>query len=200
MAVLDSAPHSHYLTPSRSARARKAAQAARVALTARVALAALVVVMAIVAPGAALAADPTSEPVAQTPGPPTCSDRFPAEGPAGVDLRLGCIVSEVVGLYTAGQAEPPPPLSSYMIFVGIVVIGAVVMVWLVGRLVARRAGRRMAPVLAGEWWICASCRSVNGSGVTRCYSCGSVRPDGPMLTTDENPEFSQSFGNRRKRG
>ncbi|HUG29854.1 MAG TPA: hypothetical protein VMQ65_04980 [Candidatus Limnocylindria bacterium] len=69
-----------------------------------------------------------------------------------------------------------------------------------GRLVARRAGRRLAPVLAGEWWICDSCRSVNGAGVARCYSCGSGRPDGPMLTTDEHPEISQTFGSRRKRG
>jgi hypothetical protein len=215
LALHHGAPDTHHLTPSSPPRATEAAQAARAAfraqvaldvltsrvvLAARVTLAALVVVAAILMPGAALAADPTPDPVAQTASPPTCSDRFPAEGPAGVDLRLGCIVSEVVGLYTAGQAEPPPPLSSYAIFVGLVVVGAVVTVWLVGRFVARRAGRRMAPVLAGEWWICGSCRSVNGAGVTRCYSCGSGRPDGPMLTTDEHPQISQSFGNRRKRG
>lgn len=181
----------------------RAAEVARVALAARIvpgALAALLVLTAVVTPGVVLAADPTPDPAVQTPDPPTCADRFPEEGPAGVDLRLGCIVSEVVGLYTAGQAAPPPTLSSYAIVVGLVAIGAVVAVWLVGRLVARRAGRRMAPVLAGEWWICGSCRSVNGSGVTRCYACGSGRPDGPMLTTDEHPQISQSFGSGRKRG
>lgn len=166
----------------------------------RVAIAALLALAAIGVPGVLLAADPTPGPSGQTAGPPTCADRFPEEGPAGVDLRLGCIVSEVVGLYTPGHAAPPPPLSSYAILVGGVALGAVVALWLVGRLVARRAGRRLAPVLAGEWWICGTCRSVNGAGVGRCYSCGSGRPDGPTLTTDEHPTIAQSFGSTRKRG
>jgi hypothetical protein len=185
MALDDPATDPDRLTPSRSR---------------RVALAALLALAAIGVPGALFAADPTPPPNGQTVNPPTCADRFPEAGPAGVDLRLGCIVSEVVGLYTAGQAAPPPPLSSYAIFLGVGALGAIVAAWLVGRLVARRAGRRLAPVLAGQWWICGTCRSVNGAGVERCYSCGSGRPDGPMLTTEEHPEFSQSFGSRRKRG
>lgn len=164
------------------------------------AVAALLLLAAIGAPGAIHAADPTPGPTGQTARPPTCADRFPEEGPAGVDLRLGCIVSEVVGLYTAGQAAPPPPLSSYATFLGIAVLGGLIAAWLVARLVARRAGRRFAPVLAGQWWICGTCSSVNGAGVERCYSCGSDRPDGPMLTTDEHPEYPQSLGSRRKRG
>lgn len=153
----------------------------------------------LVGPASAHGADPTPDPAA-TARPASCAERFPAEGPAGVDLRLGCIVGEVVGLYTPGQAVAPAPLSSYAIVVAIVAVGVVIAVWLVGRLVARRAGRRLAPVLPGEWWVCATCRSVNGAAVARCYSCGSGRPDGPSLRTDADPSTPQSFGSTRKRG
>jgi hypothetical protein len=190
----------HHLTPSRTRRASRPALASAAARAAIAARTALIVLATAVMPGAVLAADPTQVPAAQTARPPTCADRFPEEGPAGVDLRLGCIVSEVVGLYTPGQFAAPPTLSSYAILVGVVALGAITAAWLVGRFVARRAGRRLAPVLAGEWWICGTCRSVNGVGVAHCYSCGSGRPDGPMLTTDEHPEIAQSFGSRRKRG
>ena len=80
------------------------------------------------------------------------------------------------------------------------VLAAAVLVILAGRFLRRRAGRRLAPVLADEWWVCASCRSVNGAGVARCYSCGSARPDGPTLRTDTAPATPQSFGSTRKRG
>lgn len=163
-----------------------------------VALAFLLLAVA-VAPSAVAAADPTPDPGASV-RPPTCSERFTEDGPAGVDLRLGCIVSEVVGLYTAGQAGAPPPLSSYAIMLAILALGVVVLVVLAGRFLGRRAGRRLAPVLAEEWWVCASCRSVNGAGVGRCYSCGSARPDGPTLRTDTAPSTPQSFGSTRKRG
>ena len=210
LAVHDRAPDPHHLTGTRRHRrsGRRAASrgtATRMAPHARGSLLALLaplVLAAMLGLGSAagvLAADPTQAPGVPA-GPPTCAERFPAEGPAGVDLRLGCIVSEVVGLYTAGQTAPPPPLSTYAMVVAAFVLAAVVAVWLAGRFVARRAARRMAPVLAAEWWICASCRSVNGAGVARCYSCGSGRPDGPMLTTDEHPEIAQSFGSTRKRG
>lgn len=207
------APDAQHLTPTRSSPPASMARAGfaslhahGLALVAFVALATGVAVAALLATSMSglaipvLGADPTPAPTDQPAAPLTCADRFPAEGPAGVDLRLGCIVSEVVGLYTSGQSTPPPPLSTYAILVAGVALSAIVAAWFVGRLVARRAGRRLAPVLAAEWWICDSCRSVNGSGVSRCYSCGSGRPDGPMLTTDEHPGISQSFGNRRKQG
>jgi hypothetical protein len=150
--------------------------------------------------GTVIGADPTPDPASAPAGAPSCAERFPSEGPAGVDLRLGCIVGEIVGLYTAGQVEPPAPLSSYAILVGVLVVAGIVAALLIGRLVARRAGLRLAPVLASEWWVCAACRSVNGAGVERCYACGSGRPAGPMLKTDERPEIAQSFGSTRKRG
>ena len=143
-------------------------------------------------------ADPTPAPAAATARPPTCSERFPADGPAGVDLRLGCIVGEVVGLYTTAQAALPAPLSTYAVLVGSVIVAGLVLVW-IARLIARRAGRRLAPVLPEAWWVCTSCRSVNGAGVAHCYSCGSDRPDGPALVTDDSPATPQTFG-RGKRG
>lgn len=166
----------------------------------RIALAAALALSSLATTTAALAADPTADPVPTQRPPTTCAERFPAEGPAGVDLRLGCIVGEVVGLYVPGQSTPPPPLSTYAILVGIVVGAGLLLVWIVGRLVARRAGRRLAPVLPDEWWVCATCKSVNGSAASRCYSCGGSRPDGPALRTDDRPSTPQSFGSTRKRG
>jgi hypothetical protein len=150
------------------------------------------------APTVALAADPTAPP---DPRPPTCAERFPEEGPAGVDLRLGCVVSELVGLYTPGQAAAPPTISTYALgLIGLVVAIALVAV-LGTRLLARRAGAVLGPVTPEAWWQCPRCRSINGAGVTRCYSCGSTRPDdvAVTLTTSDAPGVPQSFG-RGKHG
>ena len=148
------------------------------------------------APAGSSAADPSSPP---PPAPGSCAERYPEDGPAGVDLRLGCIVSEVVGLYTAGQADAPPTLSAYAI--GVVIAGflAVVAVLFAGRLLARRAGERLAPVLPGEWWQCTRCKSVNAGGAEHCYSCGGPRGSGTRLVTDDSPATPQSFG-RGKHG
>ena len=116
------------------------------------------------------------------------------------DRHVQPVVGEVVGLYTAGQTTPPAPISTYAMVVGILIVGILIVIWLVGRLVAQSAGRRLAPVLPGEWWVCATCKSVNGAGVAHCYSCGSTPPDGPTLATDPNPGIPQSFGSTRKHG
>jgi hypothetical protein len=186
----DAANHRHLTSVER---------ATRVGARARVAGLALVLLGSFAAPSAVLGADPTPVPNATAP-PSTCSERFTDDGPAGVDLRLGCIVSEVVGLYTAGQDAAPPPLSTYAIVLIALGVGAAGIAVLAGRLLHRQAGRRMAPVLADAWWVCASCRSVNAAGVLRCYSCGSTQPDGPTLRTDAAPATPQSFGSTRKRG
>jgi hypothetical protein len=143
---------------------------------------------------------PTPSPAIDPSRPPTCAERFPDEGPAGVDLRLGCIVGSVVGVYTTAQSAMATPLSSYAIMFGIVIGIGVVAVWFVGRLLARRAGERLAPVMPVEWWVCGTCKSVNGAQAARCYSCGSTRPVGPTMSTDEHPGISQSFGSKRKSG
>lgn len=108
-------------------------------------------------------------------------------------------MSEVVGLYTAGQSEAPPTLTTYAIgILGLVLAGLVVAAF-AGRVLARRAGERLAPVTPGEWWLCPNCRSVNGANVTRCYRCGSPPQGGPNLVTDDQPGTPQSFG-RGKHG
>ena len=168
------------------------------ALAARTAQVLAAVALLLAAPAGAVAADPSAPPEA---GPPTCAERFPEEGPGGVDLRLGCVVSEIVGLYTPGQTSTPPTISTYALALGATVLGIGVVALLATRLLARRAGEALAPVTPDAWWQCPTCRSVNGAGVTRCYSCSAPRPvdGGLVLETDDSPGTPQSFG-RGKHG
>ena len=132
-------------------------------------------------PDPAVGQEATTEPAATRA--PNCTDRFPAEGPAGVDLRLGCIVSELVGLYTASDRGEPPRLSAYvLVLAGGVVVGVLLVAFAL-RLLARRAGRRLAPVTPAEWWVCPECHSVNATSASRCYACGSLPGDGPTMPT-----------------
>ena len=142
-----------------------------------------------------LAADPSPSAPAE-PAAPTCTERYPAEGPAGVDLRLGCIVSELVGAYTRGQPGPPPPLSSWVLGLFAVFAGLL----LLFRVTRVALGRRMAPVAPVAWWACASCHSVNAGDSARCYACGGPRPQGPGLEVAAEPGTPQSFGAGRKQG
>lgn len=157
-------------------------------------------ILAAILTASVLAADPTGAPGGAV-APPTCAERYPEQGPAGVDLRLGCIIGELVGAYSASFAQDATPASTYALVVVGILVGGLVVIWLAGRFVARAAGRRLAPVQPGEWWLCAKCRSVNGAGVVHCYSCGSTRPEGPAptLQTDDAPSTTQSFGSTRKR-
>ena len=158
------------------------------------------VALLLAAPANVISADPSRPPEAR---PPSCTERFPEEGPAGVDLRLGCVVSEVVGLYTPGQASAPPTISDLTKYLPVpaIVLGVAVVAILSTRLLARRAGAALAPVMPDAWWQCPSCRSVNGAGVTRCYSCGAHQPADVKVTlaTDDSARTPQSFG-RGKRG
>jgi hypothetical protein len=155
-------------------------------------LAAVALVSAALTAGVA-GADPSP-----TPRPPTCAERYPAEGPAGVDLRLGCIARELVGLYTGENAEEPPRISRYLGQMA-VVAGAAVLAVVFLRLVRGRVGRRLAPVTPTAWWLCPKCRSVNAVGKTACYSCGTPwTPDAPVVPTADRPETIQRFGGDRK--
>jgi hypothetical protein len=145
-------------------------------------------------PLAAFGADPA--PV-ETARPPTCAERFPAEGPAGVDLRLGCIVSEVVGLWRPGQAAAPPTLSAYAIALGVLVAATIGLGLVATRVLARRAGARLAPTIPEAWWVCPACHSINGLAASRCYNCGAPQvadaTAAPMLTSHV-PSTPQSSG------
>ncbi|HSO29097.1 MAG TPA: zinc finger Ran-binding domain-containing protein [Candidatus Sulfomarinibacteraceae bacterium] len=157
--------------------------------------------------GTVTAADPSPIPGA-TPAPvpqrPTCAERYPADGPAGVDLLLGCVVSELVryagGL--GGGLEPvgePPRLSGYLVPIGILV-ATIVSIALVVRVARRDAGRRLAPAAPVAWWSCAACRSLNAAGRTACYRCGREFEEGATeLRADGEPLAPQSFGIRRDR-
>jgi hypothetical protein len=156
----------------------------------------------VVAALALLSVVPIAAPVlgidsAQTTHPPTCAERFPEEGPAGVDLRLGCIVSEVVGLWRPDAVSPPPTLSTYAVVLGVLVAASVGLGLVLTRMLARRAGARLAPSTPGAWWVCPACHSINGLRVARCYNCAAPRPPGagvePLLT-GEVPTTPQSFG------
>jgi hypothetical protein len=152
-----------------------------------------------------LAADPTTGPGSGAGAAPTCAERYPAEGPAGLDLRLGCLIGELVGHYTGSAATAntaATPASTYGLIVLAILVAGALAIWLAGRLVGRIAGRRLAPVRADTWWLCATCRSVNDSRAGHCYSCAAPRPEavGPLLRTDDAPSTTQSFGSTRKRG
>jgi len=159
----------------------------------------LTLALLLVAVAPTFGADPAP---AATQRPPTCAERFPEEGPAGVDLRLGCIVSEVVGLWRPDQAASPPTLSAYAITLGVLVAAVIGLGLVATRFLARRAGERLAATTPEAWWVCPSCHSINGLGASRCYNCAGPRPAdagaAPMLTSDA-PVTPQSFG-RGKHG
>jgi len=132
--------------------------------------------------------------------PPTCAERYPADGPAGVDLQLGCVVIELVGAYTGGApGSGPARISAWLGPIALGVAG-VALIASVLWLARRRAGRRFAPVSATSWWTCPACRSLNPTGAPACYACGQAPdPDAPELHYDAEPPAPQSFGRRLDR-
>ena len=141
----------------------------------------------------AFAADPSPTPRAQT-----CAERYPAGGPGGVDRRLGCIVSELVGHYAGGGTGEPLPIRSYLgpLFA---LVGGFALLFVAFRYVLGRGQRRMAAAAPTEWWLCPACHSVNGAGGPRCYGCGQPwSPAAKVMPTADNPELVQRFGGDRK--
>jgi hypothetical protein len=160
---------------------------------------ALAVLSSVVAlgPTAVVGADPSPLPAAA----PSCDELYPEEGPAGIDLRLGCLVDRLVAQYTGkAPSSGPARISAYLPALGAAVLAGAALVVL-GAWVARRVGRRLAPVMPAAWWACPRCNSVNGAGTDRCYACGAPIPDeGRILPTAEHPETPQAFGGGRKPG
>jgi hypothetical protein len=130
--------------------------------------------------------------------PPTCAERYPADGPGGVDLQLGCIVSELMGAYTGtGEGSGAPPRVSA--WLGPIAAGAAALagLWLLLRTVRRRAARRMAPATPTARWSCPGCRSLNALGSAACYRCGRAWEEGfPEIPTMDESVAPQSFGRR----
>jgi hypothetical protein len=160
------------------------------------ALAAALFVFAGAFAGPVAAADPSPSP---NPRPPTCAEQYPGEGPAGVDLQIGCLIRELIGHYSgeepSGQA---PRLTAYLAPILGVATSVLVAIGLL-QLARRRAGRRLAPVTPSAWWLCSACRSVNATGKPDCYSCGAPwTPEAPIVPTAERPETIQRFGGDRK--
>jgi hypothetical protein len=156
--------------------------------------------MTTVQPGPGHAADPPATPGPDASGrPATCAQRYPADGPAGIDLQLGCVVSELVGHYTGADAGPrrePPRISSYLAPITLGAVGLVGLL-LVLHAARRSAGRRLAPAAPTSFWSCPGCRSLNAAGRAACYRCGRAWEAGAAeLRTDAEPPAPQSFGTR----
>lgn len=143
--------------------------------------------------------DPSADPGPGASDQPTCAERYPADGPAGIDLLLGCVVGEVMRAYTgagAGTARNPPQISQWLGPIAIVVVTATGLL-LVLRAIRRSAGRRLAPAAPTTFWSCPGCRSLNAARKAACYRCGRAWEDGAAeLSADAEPPAPQSFGRR----
>ncbi|MBI2763070.1 MAG: hypothetical protein HYX54_04875 [Chloroflexi bacterium] len=138
--------------------------------------------------GAAAAVEPSTEPSAEaSQRPPTCSERYPDKGPAGLDLRLACVVTELVGAYSnPGDAASPPRISDWLRPLGLA-SGGLLLISVLVRGVVRRAGNRLAPVVPASWWSCPECRSLNPTGATACYRCRRAwTPDLEVMTPSDD--------------
>jgi hypothetical protein len=164
---------------------------------------ALVVAFAIplTSPSRVAAADPGASPapVAAT-HQPTCAERFPADGPGGVDLQLGCVVRELIGYFGGlGPSDEPQRLTGYLLPIAAVSLGLVALL-AVARSLHRRASRRIAPATPVAWWSCPACRSLNAAGRASCYRCGRPFEERAIeMRTDAEPPAPQSFGRRTDR-
>jgi hypothetical protein len=163
---------------------------------------ALLAILVLVAPSATVFAtdpSPTSSAV-PTSRPATCAERYPAEGPGGVDLQLGCVASELVGYFSGlGPSDAPQRLTGYLIPIAVVTLGFAALL-LAGRQLHRRASRRIAPATPAAWWSCPACRSLNAAGRATCYRCGRPFEEGATeMRTDAEPPAPQSFGRRTDR-
>lgn len=121
------------------------------------------------APASAADPSPSPQPSAQR---PSCAERYPANGPGGVDLQLGCVVAEIVGGSTSlGPSKDPERMSTWLLRLGAFAAGLLLLVLAV-RALDRRLNARMAPAAPASWWSCPRCRSLNDDHATRCYACG----------------------------
>jgi hypothetical protein len=151
-------------------------------------LAIAAVVMIAARPGSIRAADPSAGPVIGAAR--TCAERFPAQGPGGVDLQLGCMAGEIISAYTgAAQSADPERLSTWIARLGVFAL-LLVALMLLGRTLGRRLGRRLAPSAPDSWWSCPHCMSLNEDHARACYGCGQAwtRDALVLATTTSKPQ------------
>lgn len=142
------------------------------------------------------AATPTSTP-APTPRPLTCAERYPDPGPGGLDLRIPCIVRELMGL-VEDPGDRPPRLTEWLPTIALLAAGGLIAAVILGRMVGAaraRMGWRLAPAAPGLRWSCPRCHSANEPSRERCYSCGLAwTPEAMTMPVSEHPVMVQSFG------
>jgi hypothetical protein len=130
---------------------------------------------------------------------PNCAERYPDPGPAGIDLRLGCIVSALIGATAGADPSTPPRISAWLGPLGAILL-AILLLVMVARRVRRSAGRRLASVEPAAWWSCPACRSLNAEGSAACYRCGHPwDPTIPILTPSPEGLADQAIGRRLDR-
>jgi hypothetical protein len=124
--------------------------------------------------------------------PVPCAEAYPSAGPGGLDLALFCTVDRIrVTIQDAAAGGPSlPPLAIAM------VLGALLVVVIVWRFVASRAGKRLAPAATPpNWWVCPFCRSFNPPEAAQCYGCAITRPaDALVAPTADSPTMDQRTG------
>jgi hypothetical protein len=129
---------------------------------------------------------------AAEPAPVPCTEAYPTAGPGGLDLALFCTVDRIRATILDAAAGGPslPPLAISL------VLGAMLVVVIVWRFVASRAGKRLAAApTPPNWWVCPLCRSVNPPEAGQCYGCGISRPaDALVAPNGDTPAMDRRPG------
>jgi hypothetical protein len=144
----------------------------------------LACLLTLVTAAGAAAAEPTT--------PVPCAEAYPTAGPGGLDLALLCTVDRIRATIQDAAAGGPslPPLAISL------VLGAMLVVVIVWRFVASKAGKRLAPApTPPNWWVCPFCRSFNPPEAGQCYGCAISRPPGALVApTAESTAMDQRPG------
>jgi hypothetical protein len=131
----------------------------------------------------------TTAPGAAAAEPVPCAEAYPTAGPGGLDLALFCTVDRIRATIQDAAAGGPslPPLAIAL------VLGALLVVVIVWRFVASRAGKRLAPApTPPNWWVCPFCRSFNPPEAGQCYGCAITRPaDAAIAPTADSAVMDQ---------
>ena len=136
----------------------------------QVVLSLIVLVVALAPPVSAADPSPTPSP---TKDPRTCVQRYPIDGPGGVNLQIACTVVELVASDAKSdvKAEAQARIASGVGPV-VVLVSAAVVAWIAVQWMSRRTGARLAPTQPAGGWSCTHCRSLTAIGITNCYRCG----------------------------